>query len=120
MFKKFYLPLVALLLGSTAMAQDDDLSLYGILVDQPLITSADQLVSAYSDEAEGLHIEYLTDGDINTFWHSDWHGRVSGTPSLDIALTEETEGYVALYIGRRNSSGTCQFTNMELDRKSVV
>ncbi len=95
-------------------AQDLDWGVYGILPDQPLVNSADQLSSPYSDEAEGLHIEYLVDGNTDTFWHSDWHGRVSGTPYLQIELTEATEGYMALCIGRRHSSTTCQFTNMEV------
>lgn len=112
--KKFFTILSSLLLAMALPAQDLQWDLYGIQPDQPLVSSADQLSSPYSDEAEGLHIEYLTDGDINTFWHSDWHGRVSGTPYLEIELAEETEGYMALCIGRRNSSSTCQFTNMEV------
>ncbi len=112
--RKLFTSLLLMLSVFMLQAQDLEWGVYGIQPDQPLVSSADQLSSPYSDEAEGLHIEYLVDGDINTFWHSDWHGRVSGTPYLDIALTEPTEGYMALCIGRRNSSNTCQFTNMEV------
>ena len=38
--------------------------------------SGDQLSSNASDWQEGQHIEYLVDGNPNTFWHSDWHNQV--------------------------------------------
>ncbi len=109
-FTSLFLMLSVLMLH----AQDLDWGVYGIQPDQPLVNSADQLSSPYSDEAEGLHIEYLVDGNTDTFWPSDWHGRVSGTPYLEIELTEATYDYMALCIGRRHSSSTCQFTNVEV------
>jgi len=40
------------------------------------------------DEAEGQHPEYMLDGDVNTFFHSDWHGKVSDTHFLQVNLGE--------------------------------
>ncbi len=112
--KKIFTYLFLLLGAVTLQAQDLDWEAYGILSDQFLIKSADQLSSPYSDEAEGLHIEYLVDGNINTYWHSDWHDRVPGTPYVEVALIEETEGYFTLCMGRRVDSQWTQFTNMEV------
>lgn len=39
-----------------------------------LITSASQLSSPNSDEAEGTNIGNLIDGDASSFWHTSWHG----------------------------------------------
>lgn len=40
------------------------------------------------DEVEGLHPEWMLDGNTNTFFHSDWHGKVSDTHFLQINLGE--------------------------------
>lgn len=71
----------------------------------PLITSADQLSSPFSDESEGQHIEYLCDMDFNTHWHSDYHNKVAGDFHwLQIELPEEMEGKLVLWIKRRGNN----------------
>ena len=114
--KKFYFLVMLVLSSLTLSAQEEggfDISLYDYLLPgTELITDAWQLSSNASDEQEGLHIEYLIDGDINTFWHSDWHGKVPKPHYITVELAEPTEGYVALVTGRRTSSTTCQYTNL--------
>ncbi len=39
-----------------------------------LVTSADQLKSPMADKDEGKDLNFLLDGDANTFFHSTWHG----------------------------------------------
>lgn len=39
-----------------------------------LVTSADQLKSPMADKQEGTDLNFLLDGDANTFFHSTWHG----------------------------------------------
>lgn len=41
----------------------------------PMLVNGDQLTAynPWSDPTEGLHPEYLLDGDYNTFWISNWH-----------------------------------------------
>ncbi len=61
----------------------------------------DMLSSNASDAQEGQHLEYLLDGDPNTFWHSDWHGQVTETHYLQIDLPQALSGDIALYVRRR-------------------
>ena len=49
-------------------------------------TAAGYLWSNAPDQAEGLHPEYMLDGDVNTFFHSDWHGVVSDPHYLEVDL----------------------------------
>ena len=85
-------------LGSFAQKLSALTGAYG----DPLITDAAQLSSNASDEAEGLNIEYLIDGLESTFWHSDWHGKVSDPHYIQVALNEPlTEGYIVMYMQRR-------------------
>lgn len=54
-----------------------------------LITNNAQLTSPCGDSSEGQHIEYLLDGDINTMWHSDWHGAyTAGAHYVQVELVE--------------------------------
>ena len=39
-----------------------------------LVTSAEQLKSPMADKDEGKDLNFLLDGDANTFFHSTWHG----------------------------------------------
>ena len=64
---------------------------------------ADNLSSNASDYLEGKHLEYLLDGDPNTFWHSDWHNQVQETHHLQINLNEPLSGHIALYVKRRDT-----------------
>lgn len=50
--------------------------------------AAGYLWSNAPDEAEGQHPEYMLDGDVNTFFHSDWHGKVTDTHFLQVNLGE--------------------------------
>ena len=71
----------------------------------PLITSADQLSSPFSDSSEGQHIEYLCDMDFNTHWHSDYHNTKQGDLHwLQIQLPEVMEGNMVLWIKRRGNN----------------
>ena len=63
--------------------------------------SANQLSSNASDYAEGQHIEYLVDGDPDSFWHSDWHGQVSETHYIQVDFSEPVSDNVGLYVLRR-------------------
>lgn len=65
--------------------------------------SADNLSSNASDYQEGKHLEYLLDGDPNTFWHSDWHNQVQETHYLQMDLDETLSGHIALYVKRRDT-----------------
>lgn len=64
---------------------------------------ADNLSSNASDYQEGKHLEYLLDGDPNTFWHSDWHNQVQETHYLQMDLDETLSGHIALYVKRRDT-----------------
>ena len=59
------------LLPSHAAAADTDAGI-------PLITDKSQLSSPFSDYLEGTDIGALIDGNVSTFWHSDWHNRTEG------------------------------------------
>ena len=69
----------------------------------PVTLTPDMLSSNASDYAEGRHLEYLLDGDPATFWHSDWHGQVTGTHYLQIDLAQPLSGHIALYVQRRTT-----------------
>ncbi len=51
-------------------------------------SAAGYLWSNAPDEQEGQHPEWMLDGDVNTFFHSDWHGKVSETHFLQANLGE--------------------------------
>ena len=82
------------------------------LTGDALITDAAQLSSNASDEAEGKHIEYLIDGDINTFWHTDWHKKVNQTHYLQVALDKAVSGMISAKITRRQGSTGGAVTRM--------
>ena len=72
---------------------------------RPLITHESQLSSPFTDAMEGSDIGALIDGNIYTYWHSDWHS----TPRadyhwVDVELPEPAKGIFCLYMHRRNSS----------------
>lgn len=62
---------------------------------------ADQLSSNASDYVEGKNLGAMLDGNPSTYWHSDWHGQVTDTHYIEIALAEPVSGAVALYVQRR-------------------
>ena len=65
--------------------------------------TGDQLSSNASDRQEGRHIEYLVDGDPNTFWHSDWHNQVYETHYIQVDFDEPVGGNIGLYVLRRRT-----------------
>ena len=87
---------LAMLIGMSVRA-DEELGL-------PLIREAWQLSSNASDRDEGRHLEYLIDGNANTFWHTDWHNQVSDRYHyLQVELKEAFEGHMVIYMLRRNT-----------------
>ena len=88
---------LAMLIGMSVRA-DEELGL-------PLISEAWQLSSNASDRDEGRHLEYLIDGNDNTFWHTDWHNQVSDRYHyLQVELKEAYEGHMVIYMLRRNTT----------------
>ncbi len=69
-----------------------------------MITDALQLTSPYTDAEEGS-IEALLDGDLATFWHSNWHdgNAENGTHYLQIEMPETKVTSAAIRITRRNN-----------------
>lgn len=55
-------------------------------VGDPLITDAKQLSSNASDVSEGKVLDYLIDGDPNTFWHSDYHNNATAAHYLQVSF----------------------------------
>lgn len=100
------------MVGSLPAMAQFDAAANGLDPDSKLILDASQLSSPASDEGEGKHIEYLIDDNVGTFWHSDWHGKVNGPHYVQVELPSEVTGYYQFVFGRRNSSNTCQATEM--------
>lgn len=72
---------------------------------EPLIQSAEQLSSAYSDEEEGTDLFALIDEEPTTYWHSNWHEEAivpEGNHSFEVRLpAAPADGlYYAQYTGR--------------------
>lgn len=74
----------------------------GSMAQEMLITRLNQLSSPFTDSQEGS-LKNLIDGDLKTFWHSDWHhGRVQPhSHYLQVELHEPVKGDVTATIGRR-------------------
>lgn len=100
------------MVGSLPAMAQFDAAANGLDPDSKLILDASQLSSPASDESEGKHIEYLIDDNVGTFWHSDWHDKVKGPHYVQVELPSEVTGYYQFVFGRRNSSNTCQATEM--------
>ena len=74
------------------------------IIREDLITSASQLSSPNSDEAEGTNIGNLIDGDGGTFWHTSWHG---SNQEPQMAYNEGSYHYLAIS-GMENMVGNCE------------
>lgn len=111
-FTSLLVALAATLAGALPAWAQFDAEANGFDPSTKLIVKASQLSSPASDKDEGQHIEYLIDDDINTYWHSDWHGEYGGQHYVQIDLVEETTGYYQLVFGRRTNSNTGQATQM--------
>lgn len=116
LMRKRFIFLLALamsaMVGSLPVMAQFDAAANGLDPDSKLILDASQLSSPASDESEGKHIEYLIDDNVGTFWHSDWHSKVKGPHYVQVELPSEVTGYYQFVFGRRNSSNTCQATEM--------
>ena len=73
-------------------------------MEHPLITDANQLSSPASDSQEGQNLEYLLDGDPNTFWHSDWHNEYDGDHYLQVELKDNTDANAVMRFTRRGNA----------------
>lgn len=116
--KLLFCAVMAMLAGMQPASAQFDAAANGFDPDGKLITDPTQLSSPASDEAEGKNIEWLIDDNIQTFWHSDWHGKVQGEHYVQVDLPEETKGFYQLVFGRRNSSNTCQCTSMRVEESA--
>lgn len=92
--KRLILPIIALF--ATGL---------GCRAQEKLITRASQLSSPYTDSQEG-RLSNLLDGNLNTFWHSDWHrGRMmQHSHYFQVELDKPIKGYVTATIGRRRGA----------------
>ena len=69
-----------------------------------LITDVAQLSSNASDSSEGKNIGSLIDGNINTYWHSDYHKDVLEAPYIQVALNEPVSGLIEIDVTRRQGA----------------
>ena len=71
---------------------------------EALITDPKQLSSNANDKSEGLHIENLIDGNINTYWHSDYHKEFLEPGYIQVALNEPVSGLIQIDVTRRQNA----------------
>ena len=99
--KKIYLLFAMLLgLGTSLWAQTS--SEYEIIEDEPLIKDVSKLSSPYTDPEEGS-LEAMLDGDVTTFWHSNWHGGAvaPGTHYFQVEMPEGEYDLISFVYKRR-------------------
>ena len=88
---------------------------YDLDEERPLVTEVDQLSSPYSEpELDEGYLEYLLDGDPETYWHSNWHRSVEGhLHYLQVELKEPVEELISMKFSRRwhNYQRTALCTN---------
>lgn len=65
--------------------------------------TVDDLSTNAQEESEGP-IKNLLDGDKGTFFHTDWHGKVTDTHWMQVNLKEELDGHYKFYYAPRNGS----------------
>ena len=84
----------------------------GSMAQEKLITRSNQLSSPFTDRTEGS-LSNLLDGDLTTYWHSDWHGgRISPHfHYLQVELDKPIKGDVTATIGRRYTSYGVTYPN---------
>mgnify|MGYP002622715660 CR=1 FL=1 len=100
--KKIYLFLTMLFaLGTSAFAQSSNA--YEIMEDEPLIASAEQITSPYTETSEGS-IEGMIDQDPGTFWHSTWSGGAveQGLHYFQVEMPDGDYDLIAFVYTRRN------------------
>lgn len=71
---------------------------------EPLITDASQITSPHTDPEEGS-IAGMIDGDVSSFWHSNWHNgdQPNGTHYFQVEIPDLPEEFGFSYT-RRNAS----------------
>ena len=71
--------------------------------ERPLITDLSQLSSPWSEpELDEGYLEYLLDGDPDTYWHTNWHRNVEPhVHYLQIELNEPVHELIAMKFARR-------------------
>lgn len=104
--KRIYFFMIALLtqlISFSVFAQPNSLLVQDL--GEALIYDVAQITSNASDEAEGKDIGALIDGDSNSFWHSDWHNKVTDPHYVQFELFEPIEsGKLIIYLQRRNTT----------------
>ena len=81
----------------------------------PLITEASQISSNASDEVEGKDLGVLIDNNSGTYWHSDWHGKVSEPHYLQFEVNDPlSDDYLVFYLQRRNVGGSSHLVCAEV------
>ena len=102
----FSLLLMMLFVSMSAKAQNV------VMVDEenPFELTADMFSSPYSDADEGKTFEALIDGNVSTFWHSDWHhgNPAAGTHYFQVEYAELPEVFGAGFT--RRNIGSDQIT----------
>ena len=100
--KQFYLLLTALFLQLASLDANAQTEVASYR--NPLIFNESQLSSNASDEAEGKKIGNLLDGNPSTFWHTDYHGKVTEPHYLQVSFPEPISGIIQVDMTRRQGS----------------
>ena len=79
---------------------------------EALIKSAAQLSANSPDRSEGMFVEYMIDGNPNTYYHSDYHKDYLEAPYLQVALNEPVSGLIQLEVTRRNNASDGHIVRM--------
>ncbi len=77
------------------------ISTVNVNLDSPLITSASQLSSPYTEPSEGS-IDALIDSNTNTFWHSNWSDGDAEPGTHYLQVETSYYGDMAFRFSRRN------------------
>lgn len=79
---------------------------------EPMIKNEKQLTSNASDEAEGKNIDWLIDGNPSTFWHTDYHGKVTEPHYLQVSFDDPVSGIIEVDMTRRAGANDGDVTRM--------
>ena len=108
--KQFYLLLTALFLQLASLGANAQTEVASYR--NPLIFNESQLSSNASDEAEGKKIGNLLDGNPSTFWHSDYHGKVTEPHYLQVSFDDPISGIIEVDMTRRAGANDGDVTRM--------
>ena len=79
---------------------------------EALITDVSQLSSNASDQSEGKNIGALIDGNISTYWHSDYHSQVLEPGYIQVKLNEPVSGLIQVDMTRRQGASNGHVIHM--------